>query len=467
MFMQSSPDSTQPVSILPLRSFLLIIGMIAAGFSLTLYVFYPGVMTYDSRYVYDDIAKGTFGDWQSPVMTLLWSLIDPIAPGSASMFLLTATLYWLAFALLAFTIGRISIWLAVALLLLAVSPPAFTYVGIIWRDVLFAIAWLLASTLAYSAAGRHVRLRVPIFAVALTLLVFGVLLRPNALLAAPLLGTYILWPTQFLWKRAILLYAPQGLALFALLQFVYYGILNATPQHSLQSFMVFDLGGISHFSKENQFPGIWTDQETALITTGCYQPTEWDIYWLHEPCLFVMKQLESEKIFGTPAIVDAWLRAVAIHPVAYLQHRSAFMWNFIVRPNLTMWTVDISDPSKSALTNRPGLAAVQAIDAMLKPTPLSRVGTWLFACVTVFAFAWSRRRTPLGAFAIAICASAIMYMLTFFIVGVASDFRYGYMAVLMAIAGGITIAAPICRDLASSVLKKRPPRAKRCRQLYR
>ena len=83
--MPSLPDSTQAVSILPLRSFLLIIGMIAAGFSLTLYVFYPGVMTYDARYVYDDIAKGTLGDWQSPVMTLLWSLIDPIVPGSASM----------------------------------------------------------------------------------------------------------------------------------------------------------------------------------------------------------------------------------------------------------------------------------------------------------------------------------------------------------------------------------------------
>ena len=32
--------------------------MIAAGFALTLYVFYPGVMTYDARYVYKDIAKG-------------------------------------------------------------------------------------------------------------------------------------------------------------------------------------------------------------------------------------------------------------------------------------------------------------------------------------------------------------------------------------------------------------------------
>jgi hypothetical protein len=59
-----------------------------------------------------------------------------------------------------------------------------------------------------------------------------------------------------------------------------------------------------------------------------------------------------------------------------------------------------------------------------------------------------------------------MYMLTFFIVGVALDFRYGYLAVLMTIAGGITIAAPICRELGSSILTKRPP-CERCRQLYR
>jgi hypothetical protein len=454
--MLSAPDSTPALSILPLRSVVLIGGMIAAGFILTVYVFYPGVMTYDAGYVYGDIAKGTFGDWQSPVMTLLWSLIDPIAPGSASMFLLTATLYWLAFALLAFKIGHISIWPAVVLLLLAASPPAFTYVGIIWRDVLFAIVWLLASTLTFGVAGSRGS-RAPILAVALAFLLFGVLLRPNALIAAPLLGAYLLWPVQLVWKRVVLLYVPLALGLFALLQVVYYGILKATPQHPLQTFMVFDLGGISHFSKENQFPGSWTDRETALITSGCYQPTEWDIYWFHEPCLFVMKRLEAEKIFGTFTIVVAWMRAITSHPVAYLRHRSSFMWNFLVRPNLTMWTADISDPSKSVLADRPALAAVHAIDAMLKATPLSRAGTWLLACVAVLAFAWPRRGTPAGAFAIANCGSAIIYVLTFFIVGVASDFRYGYLAVLMAIAGGVTIAAPTPRESASSVLKKPLP----------
>ena len=103
--------------------------MIAGGYGLTLLVFYPGVMTYDARYVYEDIAAGFLGDWQSPVMTVLWSFIDPIAPGSASMFLLIATLYWLAFGLLAFTIVRRSVRLAVALLFLAMAVDRARWVG--------------------------------------------------------------------------------------------------------------------------------------------------------------------------------------------------------------------------------------------------------------------------------------------------------------------------------------------------
>ena len=47
--------------------------LLAAGFGLTLLIFYPGVMTYDAKFVYQDIAKGTMGDWQSPVMVWLWA----------------------------------------------------------------------------------------------------------------------------------------------------------------------------------------------------------------------------------------------------------------------------------------------------------------------------------------------------------------------------------------------------------
>src|ERR1700686_624053 len=93
---------------------LLITLLVVAGFGLTLFVFYPGVMTYDARYVYNAIAEGRVGDWQSPAMTALWALIDPVAPGAASMFLLIAALYWLSFAVLAFTTARHSRCLAPA-----------------------------------------------------------------------------------------------------------------------------------------------------------------------------------------------------------------------------------------------------------------------------------------------------------------------------------------------------------------
>ena len=177
------------------RSCLAILALIAAGYALTLLIFYPGIMTFDAKFVYEYIAKGVLGDWQSPVMTLLWSLIDPIAPGSGSMFLLIATSYWLGFGLLAFAVSHRSTRIALFLPLLALMPPAFVFVGIIWRDVLFAITWLLAAVIVYAAGQRGARVRLPAQALALALCAFGVLLRPNALIAAPILTAYIVWPS--------------------------------------------------------------------------------------------------------------------------------------------------------------------------------------------------------------------------------------------------------------------------------
>ncbi len=438
--MPLSPDGT-PANAEPSRhSALLICAMIVVGIFLTLLVFYPGVMTYDAKFVYEDIAKGTRGDWQSPVMTVLWSLVDPIAPGSASMFLLIAAFYWLGFGLLAFTIGRRSVWLAVALLLLALSPPAFVFVGIIWRDVLLATAWLLPAALTFATANRNVKRHAPTIVVALGLVALGVLIRPNALIAAPILAGYVVWPDRFSWQRAAIAFVPAAIGFFVLVQVVYYGAIGATRQHPLQSIMVFDLGGISHFTKQNQYPLTWTEAETKLLINGCYRPTEWDLYWRLEPCQFVMHRLEGDKIFGTPVITDAWLHAVTHHPLAYLEHRSAFMWNFLTNENLTMWTADIDNPSKRVFADRPAFNALVTIQNILKPTPLFRAGSWLLICIAVCALAWPRRSTHSGAFAIGVCGSAAIYVLTFFAVGVASDFRYGYWAVLASIAGAVVLA---------------------------
>jgi hypothetical protein len=433
--MPSSADRTPPMR---RRWYFALAALIAAGYGLTLRIFYPGILTYDAKFVYEDIAKGVLGDWQSPVMTVLWGAIDPVAPGAGSMFLLIATSYWLGFGLLAFALARRSTRIAPVLPLLALMPPAFVFVGIIWRDMLFATSWLLAAAIAFAAAECGPRLRVPAQILALALCGFGVLLRPNALIAAPILGAYIVWPTQMSWKRTAILLVPAMAGFFALVQVVYYGALGATRQHPLHSLMVFDLGGISHFSKENQFPVTWSEPESALLLNTCYQPTQWDIYWRLDPCDFVMRKLEGEeKLFGTPAITEAWARAVMHHPLAYLGHRTAFMWNFLWGNNPTMWLADVERPTETVVPDRPAFLALVFLHDMLKLTPLFRTGSWLLVCLIVCGFAWRRRETPEGAFALGVCGSAAVYVLSFFAVGVASDFRYGYWAVLAGMVGGV------------------------------
>jgi len=423
------------------RLCLAVAALIAAGYGLTLLIFYPGVMTYDAKFVHEDIARGVLGDWQSPVMTVLWGAIDPVAPGAGSMFLLIATSYWLGFGLLALALAMRPTRLALLLPLLALMPPAFVFVGIVWRDVLFATSWLLAAAMVFGAVGRGARVRVPAQALAFALCAFGVLLRPNALIAAPVLAAYIVWPARMPWKRTAILLVPVMVGFFALVQVVYYGVLGATRQHPLQSIMVFDLGGISRFARQNQFPVTWSESESALLLDGCYQPTQWDIYWRLEPCDFVMRKLEGEeKLFGTPAITEAWARAVIRHPLAYLRHRAAFMWNFLGGNNLTMWVVDVEHPALNVFPDRPVFVALVWLHDMLKPTPLFRAGSWLLLCLVVCGLAWRRRQTPEGAFALGVCGSAAAYVLSFLAVGVASDFRYAYWAVLAGIAGGVVAA---------------------------
>ena len=88
-----------------------------------------------------------------------------------------------------------------------------------------------------------------------------------------------------------------------------------------------------------------------------------------------MDKIEREqKLFGTPVITEAWLRAVMRHPVAYLRHRAAFMWNFLAGDNLTMWVADVEHPSQTVFADRPAFAALVFLHDRLKPTPLFRAG---------------------------------------------------------------------------------------------
>jgi hypothetical protein len=422
-----------------------ILGILVVGVVLTLLVFYPGYMTVDARWVYQWIDPAKRGDWQSPVMSVVWGWIDPIAPGPRSMFLLMATLYWTGFGLLAFTVARRSPCLGIAGALAAFVPPAFTFIGMIWRDVLFADAWLLAGVLAYAATERSTLLRWPTQAIAFALVAFGLLLRPNAIVAAPLLATYVLWPARFDWKRAAILLVPGVIAGYALVSIVYYSVLDVKRTSPLHSVAVFDLGGTTYFSGENQFPvSFGPDHDPLLFTRQCYEPAKWDTYWMIEPCQFVMRRLEStsDPIFGTRRLTLAWLHAVARHPLAYLRHRATYFWTFLWKANLALPVLDLDHPSRKSQRENPWFMRLVAVHNALHPvTVLFRPGFWLVLAALICAFGWRCRDNPSGACAVGITVPAIVYAMTFLPLGVASDFRYIYWMVLATLAGATALLA--------------------------
>lgn len=155
-----------------------------------------------------------------------------------------------------------------------------------------------------------------------------------------------------------------------------------------------------------------------------------------------MGKIEREKaLFGTSAIPKAWHLAILRHPLAYLQHRLAFMWNFLAADNLTMWLADVDHPMQQVFPDRGAFAALVSIHNMLKPTPLLRAGSWLLVCIALCCLGRRRSGTREGAFVLGVCGSATIYVTTFLFVGVASDFRYAYWAVLAAIAGAVVMAS--------------------------
>ena len=75
---------------------------------------------------------------------------------------------------------------------------------------------------------------------------------------------------------------------------------------------------------------------------------------------------------------------------------------------------------------------------------LFRPGLWLVLADRGRGLCLAGEGDPAGAFAVAVTASAIVYVMTFFVVGVAADFRYAYWCVLATLAGAV--AAVLARD---------------------
>jgi hypothetical protein len=424
-------------------------GLVAlTGFALATWLFSPGMVTHDALAVYDQAYEWRFGDWQPPLMGVIWRGLETLfGYGPRAILLPTLAIYWLAFFLLFVAISRARARSAWLVFLVAFLPPIFALTGVIWRDVIFSALWLFAFSLAFCVADRPMAWRALATALALMAFLIGYWLRPNALFAAVPLLAYLIWPTGWRWTRAIAIAVPVVVLLQASSDAINYRWLHAKEDHATHSIFVFDLAGITHFSGKNAFPiDDWTPDEFESLKSTCYQPNYWDAIWWVD-CTFAMERINRDdppgtKLFGSDRLRQAWLKAILEHPLAYVKHRLTYFWTLLGWENMVLFDQRASGQWRFMFPKSTAYAYFEtAILWLHRHTPIFRGLPWLLLSLAVGFFAL---RCPDGrakAACVSLTLSGTVFTLTYLIFGVAAEYRYVYWTALSSLIAGVIMLA--------------------------
>jgi hypothetical protein len=101
------------------------------------------------------------------------------------------------------------------------------------------------------------------------------------------------------------------------------------------------------------------------------------------------------------------------------------MRQFLLRSNVALPVWDWDEPD-AAYGGSPYFTPVLRLHNALQPTLLFRPAAWLFAAAAICVLSFPRRGKPAGGFSLALASCAVLYILSFALLGVAADFRYAY-----------------------------------------
>lgn len=424
-----------PQTVTRLLTFALV-ALIGAG--LTALAYWPGFMTWDAIRQYGQALSGDFDDWHPPAMGWVWRQLLAIRAGPAPMLVLQLALEWSGLALLggsAWARGRRA--LAAAILACGFLPIALALTGEVLKDCLMAGALLAAAGALAQVEGS--RRGGAWRAGGLALLVFAAALRFNAFLATVPLAVALL-PAS--WRhgkaRLSLAVAVSGAVMIAALP-VANRLIGAKPSGVGLSLVIFDLGGITHFSGQFAFPKIadYDDGDDPVgIVSGCYDPSKWDRYawWEGNACDIGFDTVGDAFTAQQLSPYRWWIGQIAAHPLAYAEHRLA---HFNINARLfsrdpTERAVQIDPPPNDwgyRVTAGPLLRAIDAAAVWSAATPLGWPIAWMAVALGVLIAAPA---STSGRISVPLALSSLLYGLGYGVFSVASELRYHLWTILAA-----------------------------------
>jgi hypothetical protein len=437
------PTTTQAVSIA-------VMAVLMAGVNLA--IGFPGESGPDSQSQYAQVVTWHLDDWHPPIMAWLWSMFRLLADGDGPMFCFQVAFYWLGFGLIAITLARARRSLAAwAMLGVALLPPFLALNVVLLKDVGMAVTFLaaFAGLFWYRMQDREVPPAVA--AMSLVLVLYGALVRANAVFAVVPLLVYVFRP-QWLRRPWRLLAAsiPVALAMVPTASLFNHRVLHAEPLGIIRALQSFDITGIAFYSGDLAVFGP-DNSFTREEVTRCYAPSGWDSLSPWGDCRFFWNRLAvSRDLQGVIDNLDAraamsaepnqdlpnlWVAAIVRHPLAYARHRLAnFSLQMRAPPYLDLDSEEMAPPYGALY------------DIMTAPALWLAIGVGLLAQL---AWARSLRRPASTDAALVLVLSGLPYACAYLIIGVATEYRYLFWS-LIAIFSALVISLSEPRRLVRS-----------------
>ena len=433
--------------------------VLAAGAIVCLWLNLPGQISYDSVLQLFQGRTGVYNAWHPPVMAWMLGLFDGAVRGTGLFVLFDVVLVFGALAAFALPAKRAPCLTTVVAALWVLTPQLVLYPGIVWKDVLFAAAFVAGFACLLWTARRwgNATERWALFTCALALLSLAALARQNGVVG-PVFGAlalgWIAWRSSD--GRRLLSALAHGAAFLVASLAVVAGVSAALasrgdgePSRAFQveDLQIYDLAGALQARPNLTLPHLAAadpalDRYLRTIAAPLYSPVRVDK-------LEQLPELESSRAAHLKAVAAGWRDLVVRHPLLYLRLRArAFEWVTLtpdIRSCLPVYLgIDGPDPEFTALgLHHRADVREQALTAYVMPfigTPVLLHLPYLILGLLLGAKLVKRRRTGDGVVA-AMLAGAAVFAASFALISIACDYRYLYAADLTVMAAALYVAA--------------------------
>ncbi|MCH7871513.1 MAG: hypothetical protein IID33_07415, partial [Planctomycetes bacterium] len=252
------------------------------GFCLTLLVYQPGYMSFDSFNQLKQARSGEFLDNHPPMMAAIWRQVDRVSSGPFGMLLLQTLLFWGGIAVFFNAVPGPAIVRAAGAALVGFYPPVFGLIGTIWKDVLmFGVLIFAIGLMVHLISSKRFKW---IIAIAiLGLLTLACSLRENAAAATGPLLIWLMHAFRPLRAKGRLLTLVRTTAVALAATLLMYGAsgrissaLTTTKTYFWQTLVVFDLVGTSIQADQMLIPEgspvLRKPEVTVADLKRCYNP---------------------------------------------------------------------------------------------------------------------------------------------------------------------------------------------------